>query len=314
MAVRNYVTIFTILFISVSAFGAGFLQDNVDAQVDELRSQMTELEKQRDRTEVRIQSIRASDRDYFGSAKESLFEGFGYDRELNLLQENLTLAEEIALMDRISAMMWRFRSDLIQVRICQIYWWFQIYTDDYIIASVEEDGFDFNITKSYWDDYVEEYPDLVTNFTYTEAYGLDSTLWGGFFSAERIGSSYVVPPFVLFPNVWSERVYDNFYYELVFEVQSEIDSLEDEVTLLERKSGDYTYALSLITVSAILASAMSDRMSDQEFDGQMSEILSEVKEDPSLKTSGTDHLALAVLILAGLIAVFGIVLPFLGIL
>jgi len=301
-----------ILLISISAFGAGYFQDGVNREADELRSQINELENQMDRIEIRIQGVRLSDKAYENQAEEFLNDAILYDRTINALNDSFTPEERILHYDMLAARVWDFRGALRGIEIVNIYWWFQFETVDWVIASEELDGFNYTISKAFWDSYQDDYPNLVINLTYTEAFHTvaDYTK-GGFIHAAAYYDYAILPEWFMIPTYASSSIYDNFFYQTLYDLQAEIITLEDNLIALERKSDYYVYGLSLITVAAILASAMSNRMADKEVDSQFGDVLAKLHENENLKTSPWDNFAFAVLILAGLIAILGILLPIL---
>lgn len=80
---------------------------------------------------------------------------------------------------------------------------------------------------------------------------------------------------------------------------------------LESAASYFSYGITIITITTILASAMATQLGDQAIERDFSHIKAKIYQDESMIITKVNRLAIPVLIIALVISVLGLLIPFL---
>ena len=308
MKILNTVPTIIILFISLTAFIGGFLESDRTNTSNDLRQQASELETLIARMETRAVSIISNDQLNDNVAESLRLEAFRTDNELRSLNSTFSgptmLAEQRTYVQKIADL----EQDANYYAGKTVSWiLFQYFdlnnnTEPIYINNKTVDGFDFSISKDQWikaqekrpsgpvrlmpyNEYLPRYHNqaLITYFGYNPDYMYRTNLDIGYFA-------------ILIP---------------IWDFQSTANDLISQADTIEQQSSQINLGVSIITVAVILSSAMNNRINDRENDKNFKQLKSNMQINENLKVdSERDLLSLPVLVVAAILSVAGIVIPF----
>jgi len=290
-----------ILLVSATAFGAGALQNSEKNDEEENRKKAADLNQLADKMEATADFNVAQDEQLGIQAFQALNDAFNeyviwYYADVN--NTELWAAAE----DRVANYLWRM---LVLTNSSASYYIWEFFKDnptenEFIIATVENDGFDFVISRDEWDEYPAVTPipteQLLLSWNFDPIF-TDYILGPGFVSN--------IAPFV--PN----EQYSINSYNLSTIFANQIGKIRAQAATLMLKalqSGDLASqlaaAVSVTAVAGVLTNQMSARMDAQEAKGQLAEVKSLVTQNPGHKEASSDKLA-PVIMISALLLTFG---------
>lgn len=310
MSWQKKFAILVIGIVAAASFYGGFLVDSNLAQVQQLRDEAFALQDTLDRMEARAIYLVEQSHDRLYQAADIGVDAVLLDIELEQLNNTLIWDERDAYLWRIIYLLNHAQNMQSQIPLMGVFWHFNSSTSDMILATEEDDGFDYNITYDQWleyqSDYVSQLGPLVTIANSTEFYG-------GFFSYDYIQSlpadarpkNYVTggETFVWIGTGVSAKC-EFFFYTPVRILQDDITARLELANTLESQVKQLSLGVSLTTVAMILATAVAGRF-DQH---SISEKLKTLLREEEVRVS-TDIFGIVLLILAILLVVTTVVIP-----
>ncbi|NVM56382.1 MAG: hypothetical protein HWN66_21975 [Candidatus Helarchaeota archaeon] len=298
-----------ILFISVSAFLAGFLQENYSGQAIDLRKEIAELQTDLDRMEAKALSLTSRDIDFTYSAIECLWEAFNKDLEFKILNSTLLEEERTNYIRQIVRSLQEVLGYSNPTMILHMYrvWDYYSNLDDFYIATEETDGYDYIIPRELWDSYISVYGMPVVELTPSEWYG-------DFFSYDAIQALPLVerprdPLFgemFVFESGGIEFLCDYFLFNPVRVLHDDINKKLNKAENLEAQASRIGLGVAMTTVAVVLSAAMANRLNQRKIEREFEKIRE--KEDRLAKKK-RDLISIPILIIAIILSLLGVILP-----
>ncbi|MGY5881318.1 MAG: hypothetical protein RTV31_13780 [Candidatus Thorarchaeota archaeon] len=311
MSWQNKFAIVVIGIVAAASVYGGFLVDNNLAQVQQLREEAFALQDTLDRMEARAIYLVEQSHERLYHAGDIEVEAFLLDIELEQLNVTLIWDERDAYLWRIIFLLNHAQNMESQIPLMGVFWHFNTSTSDMVLATEEEDGFDYNITYNQWLEYETDYApqlgSLVTVYNSTEYYG-------GYFSYDYIQSlpagarpiNYVTggETFVRIGTGITAKC-EFFFYTPVRILQDDITARLELANSLESLAKRLSLGVSLTTVAMILATAVASRFDQHIVNEKLKTLL---KEEGEVRVS-TDIFGIVLLVLAILLVVATVYIP-----
>lgn len=305
----NLISTAIILFVSGSAFLAGYLQTEFQEESANLRKEA--ILHQNISSALKDTLFRINNDDFDFAQKGFDYQALAEHQIIDYLNvaPTLTAEETQSFFDRISYNYWYMEWNFEQSRSYRLYSHFELEENDepYLLDIYPEFDYDAEITKERYFSYLS--PIIVQD---AEDFLIISLI-----------DTPVIPSGS--PDIISELV-NNYYmpFEIItvdtgIIVQIIIDIMFEEIEIAtdkadqaadtEQVANGIAVGVSITTVASVLALAMSNRQENRRRDQYFSRIRADVLEDETLVIGGTDWLSMIVLFIAALIAVIGLVFP-----
>ena len=303
MNIIHKVPIFVILFVSASAFIAGFYQSDFSSKATNLRQTRSDLEFQLARMQDTVNTLIVSetiiDLESWGFYNDA---GIA-DLELNQTWNIITSEERSVLTFLIIEYLLRFQEYQLNLITGKMYQHFQVSSSDYVIASKEIDGFDYKVSKSIFDEFDPVYEstaeDRVGWFFMYDVFSAKSYSPTHFIELKRVYKGY--------PDDYFKRV----FYKPIENLQEEITSISHLIEDNESRADTIQLAVSITTVSVILSTAMANRINEKKTESELSIIKAAVSDQEVEIVSKSDKISVPVLITAAILSSLGIIIPIL---
>jgi len=306
---KNFLPAVIILFVSGSAFLAGFLQSEYAEDAETLRQDAIyhqELSNEMKNTFLRLN----------GDEFREYDKAVAYQvQAVNLIIDFLNIASQLtpeetqSYLDRIAYNYWQMEWALESTWSFLIFYHFEIdeFDESYVLDVYLDLNYTFWLTKEMYFSYTRP----ITILT-AEEFLTENLVETGIVSSEE---ESIIPLIIN----------NSFMPEIL--VSIEFDTLTDIVTnqafkekvlasekakqanTTEQLANRITVGVSITTVASILAAAMSNRLENRQRDEHLSKIRADILEDETLIVSGRDLLSVLVLILSAIIAVIGLLYP-----
>lgn len=299
------IAVFIIVLVTVFAFIAGYVQNDIRLKADEARIQASEHEQNVERISDRLAILSNLDGFQNLRALEYFSEGALIALEYSVVKGSLTPEEDfIYQLNFMNAMI--TGNSFVQTTFAGVMH-FDFIEDPnmevYEISTVEKAGFNYNISREQWEIYTPLY--TVPKEQYYLNLGLEDILDDlddiddGWESADLDAKIYQLD--------W-DNIYSLYRGPLWDEVNSQLEK-EDLADQYESIANRITIGVTITTIATILAAAMGSRLAERKSDHHFSVLLADLKSDPSLIEGEFDLLALLGLFLALILSFFGLMLP-----
>ncbi|MFW9853202.1 MAG: hypothetical protein ACFFDS_09675, partial [Candidatus Thorarchaeota archaeon] len=288
-----------IIMISILAFGAGFLQENVVSEATTLKIEVSEKEFDLERIDLRIRELVEDDRISARKATDEWHIAYKLAIELEITNDTLTVVERDLLMNLIARALenFNFFASLMNEAVLYNYWYIDDNTSDYIFNTEEKDGYDLNYSK-------EEYSTFNASKSFLYIVNEEEILNDFPFKDEIIAYGIIPTEFYS----WRSYNFKEFLDQPLNTLQQEISDLKLVISELESKGSLFDYGVSLITVATILAAAMASQMNDKEREKEFSLIKSEIFNDKSMIITKKNRISMPFLFIALILAALGILI------
>jgi hypothetical protein len=293
-----------IVFVSSCAFAAGFVQNNLAERSDDYRETAAGHERNVERMQEKAADIKQRDGDLFLGSLDEIREGVMIALEYMWYYDNLSLYDrfwyQIELFNKLIGVNGTNEATLAG----QIHYVFQTNPSrqTYELATKEDDGYDYIIKREHW----EKYPPVIewTPSSFAEYWKFDT-----------IASLIVTPSDILdqMPDPYVHLEWDNINALFRQPIYEEIDDKEYYQDLADRYEGyvnRITIGVAVTTVATVLVATMTARIADKKNEHDFSQIRADVLKNRALLVSEKDMIAYVVLLLAALISIIGVILPF----
>ncbi len=294
-----------IILIAGMAFAAGFLQEGVSSDVEELKNQVSEMKLVLDRMDTKIREVIELDQSRVGVAGQEYQKASMYMLEYEITNGTLSVEEEDVLVNRIGRALTIFNLNNNFTEVVKMYnhWYTEGNSSNYFFATELDDGYDLSYTKEDFDSFNASYVPSMLVFCSDEAFIGGSPI-GDYLIAigvcpegyTRVNAHVALPVFLKRP---------------LYEIQEQIKDNETLIANLESKASFYSYGVSLITVSTILAAAMATQLNDKEQEKNFSIIKAKIFDDKSMIVTKKNKIAMPFLFVALIISALGLLLPIL---
>jgi hypothetical protein len=303
MNLKNKVPIFVILFVSASAFIAGFYQSDFSSKAANLRQTRADLEFQLARMQDTVNTLIVSeiivDLESWGFYNDA---GIA-DVELNSTWDNITWSERNVLTFTIIDYLLRFQEYQLNLITGKMYQHFQISSSDYVIASIENDGYDYKITKSIFEEFEPVYETTAEERV------------GWFFTYDIFSSkSYAPTYFIELKRVYKgypEDYFKRVFYKPVENLQEEITKISQLIEENENRADTIQLAVSITTISVILSTAMANRINENKTEYDLSIIKATLSDEKVEIVAKSDKISIPVLLTAAILSSLGVLIPIL---
>jgi hypothetical protein len=293
-----------IVFVSSCAFAAGFVHNNLAERGDDYRETAAEHQRNVELMQDRAVDVKKIDGDLSIASLDSIGEGVMIALEYMWYYNNYSaydkLWKQLELFETVNGASGDNNSTLS----AQIHYAFQ--TDSskqtYEIATKEAHGYDYIIKREHW----EEYPPVAE---------WSPSVFANYWQFDNIAALIPTPSDILDmmpdPFVWLN--WDNINDLFRQPIYEEIDDKEYYEDLADRYEGyvnRITMGVAVTTVATVLVATMTARLADKKNEHDFSQIRADVLKNRALLVSERDMIAYVVLLLAALISVIGVILPF----
>lgn len=304
---KSVIAVVIILFISGSAFLAGFLQEYYAGSAADIRRDAENLQVILTRMENRALFFLKNDLDFTYRAGDQLEQAHRLDVEYAYLNYTLTPNERGNYLTKIVSALTSGQTSWQALKFVQWYQYFKAHPQwDKNIATKEDDGYDLIITWERWSSYVDTYGLPVKELTPAEFYG-------NFSSYDEI-QSLEYRPIDLYsdqeifskPIHWVESVIRYFLFDQVMSTQEEIDQMLEEYVNLETQASSVGLGVAMTTIAIVLSTAMANRLNQKKIENEFEKIRE--KEERLIKKKH-DLISIPVLIIATILSLLGVILP-----
>ncbi len=297
----------TIIIISISgvAFAAGFLKERVVTEMEDVNSLIAADEILVDRMDARISDTLNFDHLRGLESTEKLEIAKDLFREYQLTLANLTQAEEFIILNLSLNAVHDSQGLTRSTNMGKIVKHFSIDNgiDDFYLANEKDDGFNLSISRDYFLAYNESLPNSLAKIKTPI-----SILGNGL---DTFYDTFYTNPYTQFIRLESFYSWISFFRNKTAEVNQRIIQNKEILSDLESKISYYTYGLTIITIATILASAMATQLGDQDRERDFSHIKAKIYQNDDLIIKKVNRIAIPVLIIALVIAILGLLVPFL---
>ncbi len=306
---KSVIATVIILFISGSAFLAGFLQEFYAGSAADMRRDAENLQTILIRMENRALFLYEKDIDFTYKSFDHMRQAHLLDVEYDLLYSTLTPNERMNYLVKIVEAL---RSELECWTAMNVVIWYRYFNEhpqwDYNIATKEDDGYDLIINWEMWSSYVSTYGLPVEVMTPAEYYG-------NFFSYDDIQSlpfeyrpiDYLTMKEIFFkPIHWVDYICRYFLFEQVRSTQEEIDQMLEVFVNLEAQASSIGLGVAMTTIAVVLSAAMANRLNQKKIESEFEKIRE--KEERLIKKKH-DLISIPVLIIATILSLLGVILP-----
>ncbi|MFW9924867.1 MAG: hypothetical protein ACFFDW_16435 [Candidatus Thorarchaeota archaeon] len=320
----NYAPAIIVMMISAAALVPGFLQDNVSSEADSNDNELNEKIIDYDYfTEIQLR-VFEHDSNLYEKMWDEISYAYSQDLQLSILGSAATATENITYVKLIINAL--FNAHLISLQtysfIMDREFTIDPLRDNFYFGS-SSTGAQYTVDRTAWSekptylhttlgDFIEDY--------FIDWYGIENTtmfsphtmqvLYAnfsdeltyqyGFLHAPRI--HYILNPGCNFYNITQLPL---------FELENDILELREQLQYYQGLESDYQMAVSVMTIATLLATVMSGRLDERKVSYKVSVIRSDIKSDDSLIIKEVDAFSLSILIVALLMAMFGIISAFL---
>lgn len=295
-----------ILLISGISFGAGFLKEGVANEIEETKIAITNDESLVGKINDKISDILIMDHLTLLDVRNKIETAKNIVWDWSLNYDTLTAVERSLLQGQIknyvNAYEWSLRLDSTVGGLVQ-YFKIQGNDADYPIADFSTDGFDYSISKLRFDDYDSTYnlsklvdmDDFLRHYQFRNDTELAPIL--------AIGSPT--------DRTWIANldIWINLFRVEQYEIQERISNYTTNLATLEREVSYYTFGMTAITITIILATAMTNRISDKESEKEFSPIKAKVLENDKWLITKTKKWPMIMLLFALILSIAGLVIP-----
>lgn len=301
---KGIVASIIIIAISGLAFTAGFLRERVVTEIEEIKGTIANDEILVERMGSKISDILLFDFISTNDARNEINNFKELAIEYDILDENLTAEEILIFKGRLQASINKYENILRNSYLGQLIDHFDLTSNetDYYFAAFDPDGYNYSITS-------DEFFDLDNSM------GLYTIQTKADFLVQIKNTTYWLPILVLTHDEYTiPEAQDNWallYRSKQSQIQHSIINNTQLLADLETEASYYSYGVTAITVTTILASAMAAQLSDKERERDFSHVKAKIYDDESMIITKMNRLAIPVLIIALALSILGLLLPFL---
>ncbi|MFX1514725.1 MAG: hypothetical protein ACFFC6_00305 [Promethearchaeota archaeon] len=281
-----------ILLISASAFVAGLIQTDLTSNSVTLSQEKKLLENRLDRMREKANDIYIHELVTINEATHRATEIRLLDIDLSHNIASMTADEVNSVYSQIKFLLEQMKSYLEALDLAKMYSHFQVNDSDYVIASEEEDGYEYTITKQYHNE-----NKVIENQTANMVYG--------FLYSYLEVSSLGAPGWFYYP-VGDFRT---FLYTPLKAVQDEIDDLAVRIDTLSFRADRIGLGVSLTAIAVILSAAMATRINEKKMSYDLSVIQSNLDEGKTEIITESDLISIPVLLMAATLSILGVIIP-----
>ncbi|MFW9915124.1 MAG: hypothetical protein ACFFGZ_05890 [Candidatus Thorarchaeota archaeon] len=308
MSIAKYFPFIVIVFVSACAFLAGYVQSNIAEAGEGYREDAQTHERNVDRMLDRLEFISSIDKNQYFEALQLEEDAIFLALKYWWYHDNYTEFErELLLID----MFQKFHGSIGLINSSVV----GIIENDfkkglsttYEFATKEKYGYNYIITREDWLEY-----DPIKEYTRAQYLALErnSAL------SEAISDYPEIEALGMYgADIFLDLDSDNWYDLYRQPIWHEMDKMQDAQELADRYDNyvnRITIGVAITTVATILVAAMASRISDKEMDHDLSVIRADVLKNKALVISERDMLAYLVLVVAVIISVVGLIIPFIG--
>ena len=301
---QSRIATIAILLVAGSAFVAGFYQNSIRAEASNLREQAVPLQENLSRMETRASIILSEDSMFRLESERYFIEARLVDDELRFLNDTLTPTERYTYLLKIDFLLGEYNQALGKLKIIVFYGHFHIdELPSYGISSEHIDGYDYFVNKSAWDWYVEVIGMPVVFLTPYEVFG-------EFTSFEHLNSFWNITIAHPRPGGEFSRCTEYILLSSIREVETQIEQL---LTLVDQRNvlaDQVALGITLTAVGSILSAAMANRINGRDDKQEMAEIKAAINKEEETQKQKIDFISVPVLIISGILAVYGVVFAF----
>jgi len=293
-----------ILFISSCAFLAGFLQGDY---IDSNNILLVEIqEKENDLNVIRgkITALLTNDRDEILLNTNYLSRACEFINELYYMAGNLTFEQNLTIKSNVVYLLRRINRtfDFFNVIIIEEAFNNDNTLNSFMFATDEEDGFDFSIMRSFWEEKDIIRPELFQQRLSRQLPNVSIS----------VIDEILADPFC--PQIYYKTGLSSFealLNEIAFGKQSEINGLKEDSNQLKSITQKISTGVAIIAITTVLSAAMMSRLEDKKIEHNFSIVRKDILKDKNVVVSKTDRIAIPVLVIAAIISALGLVIPIL---
>ena len=305
--VKRHLSIVIIFLVASLAFTAGYIQNDYVSKAETARDEANDYQFNVVRIEERLRSINNRDGERSIEAISKNGELLYY--ALKYFTINSTLSEAEREVYRLGFAEIVYERDILIIST-MAYIIHEEFTNDpfleeYLLATIENDGFEYKITREQWEIYTPAY--LILKENYYEQLGLSIAP----------GLVEDLDYYVFYEEVGGNDYFNNLDWDNIgslmrgpyhAEIEKQLEK-EVEAERYETLASKITIGVSITTIATILATAMGNRISYKESNQILLELRADINNDPSLVRRKRDFSSFLGLFLALIIATLGLILP-----
>ncbi|MFX0092552.1 MAG: hypothetical protein ACFFBD_12380 [Candidatus Hodarchaeota archaeon] len=320
---ENLLPVVIILIISCAGFMAGIIQNYQSGKADTLLDEQQRHERNadlmtslaRDLIEKDSNVIREIEKIIFEDMEQLILEWM-WITDHSALPPEFIQASNFTLLTEMRLKLESINAKVRETLLFHLYNHFVIETrsSNFTIAERIVDGFDYNITKEYWDQTArgikEEIGIDISDILHEETSGevINQTIFGGeFHNVSKLNQIEAHTPEKVFVVEYPPLIHWILMGIIVEErVKAEMYEIQASDTMGSAEG--LAIAVSVTTVAVVLSTAMSGRIERRRTARLISLIRADLKEDESLVLPALDIIAIIILVLASIIAISALLL------
>ncbi|MCK5184577.1 MAG: hypothetical protein KAQ95_09740, partial [Candidatus Heimdallarchaeota archaeon] len=295
-----------ILLISGLAFATGFLKEGVANEIEETKITIANNESLVEKINNKISDIMILDQISLIEARNEIQTAKGLAWELDLKYAILNPTERNLFYGPIANAVNSHRQLVMRSNIGKLIKHFirDASVDDCFLANESFDGFNYSISKVTFDNYNSNYSlaelftieDFLDENRFENASGLAAKLWSSSLVEDR--------PYVKELDVWVPLFRTELYV-----IQQRLSNYTIDLASLESVVSYYNFGITAITITTIFATAMANRISDKENAKEFSPVKAKILEDDKYLITKTKKWPMALLFVALILAIAGLLIP-----
>ena len=303
---KGIITSAVILLISGLAFATGFLKEGVANEIEETKITIANNESLVEKINNKISDIMILDQISLIEARNEIQTAKGLAWELDLKYAILNPTERNLFYGPIANAVNSHRQLVMRSNIGKLIKHFirDASVDDCFLANESFDGFNYSISKVTFDNYNSNYSlaelftieDFLDENRFENASGLAAKLWSSSLVEDR--------PYVKELDVWVPLFRTELYV-----IQQRLSNYTIDLASLESVVSYYNFGITAITITTIFATAMANRISDKENAKEFSPVKAKILEDDKYLITKTKKWPMALLFVALILAIAGLLIP-----
>lgn len=301
----DFIPTVVILIISTFAFGIGSYQVQINQELTDKNNQATQYQYQYDVSDKYTKNIVQIDDQYIGYSLDAMEQA--YQMSLVFLNHNSTYTTQqrnTALIEmglRINTSIdWIFQSNANAY-----FYYFQTNPTEnyYYLLTKSQAGFDLAINRT---EFFNENPILLNSTA-------DFLINYGLFNPGVVTELFSSPAFAPYPwyPIYYIRYLQYIFWDTIDVFLSHVNTLKNDIQYLGNLNNYLLLSVSISTLATVLSATISDRKDHRENEAEFASIRSAYYNNPNLELNMTDKFSIALLVIALLVSVIGVSLPFL---
>lgn len=296
-----------IIIISGLAFTAGFLKERVVNEIEETKITIANDEALVEKIDDKISDILIIDHLTLLESRNEIQTAKHLAMEWDLTYDNSTVIERNLLTGQIRNSINTYEQLVRNSYVGNMVHHFKRFgfEDDYFLANSNFDGFNYSISKVKFDEYDSDYSlsELMTIDLFLEEYA--------FKNATELAALWTYPSTEDRTIIEGLDLWTNLFRDELYIIQQQLNNYANDLASLESVVSYYSYGVTIITITTILATAMTVQLNDKEREKEFSHIKAKIYNDESMIVTKMNRIAMPVLFVALTLSILALIVPLL---